>query len=366
MKPNLESLEARDLLSVLLSLNGTALTALGSQEAAHNILLRPDPAGGFDLVADGMTTTYPALTQFNYRGGAQADVVVNRTTVPGTLAFGNGNVQLFTIAPGTTVLAGDGNDILQSTGGRGSTIVGNGNSNIYGGPGDQIQAGSGVNVVYDILGTNTVRVAPHQGLDHLYVSAASTLTGSQPGDKVAQFFAAGRGVGSGTLVFDPSVGTLYFTADNAGDTYVASQIGNTLFVATTTAAGTKLSTFDARQVKLLANFGGAGNDVFVNTTTIDDVQYGAGGNNVLLGGFGSFDLEKAGGAAATQSFAWGRSPIYNDLNGSGVPGTTTVLFTDPRSFTIFRSNSTSDVLGGVSFFDAVLTLYPDQGGPKRF
>lgn len=60
-------------------------------------------------------------------------------------------------------------------------------------------------------------------------------------------------------------------------------------------AGFQTLVFNKSDVKLIANFGGAGNDTLINNTNISDVQYGAGGNNLVMGGFGALDLEKAGG-----------------------------------------------------------------------
>ena len=88
------------------------------------------------------------------------------------------------------------------------------------------------------------------------------------------------------------------------------------------------------------------------------MQYGAGGSNLLVGGTGQLDLEKAGGGAATGSVAIGRSPVQNDLNGSGLTNTSNTLIFLDGAHNIARTNSPTDtIIGPVA---TLVSLYPDQ------
>jgi hypothetical protein len=120
--------------------------------------------------------------------------------------------------------------------------------------------------------------------------------------------------------------------------------------------------FNKADVKLIANFGGAGADTLINNTTIADVQYGAGGNNMLVGGFGDLDLEKAGGASGN-SVAVGRSAHINDLNGSGsTSANCTLIFNPLATENIARSNNPADIILGFSGgLDVLISPYKLSG-----
>jgi hypothetical protein len=356
----LEALEERALLSVTAVLSGTALSLTGDEGTSHTVLVRQtaNTLGSFDVVADGVTTSFTGLTQVNYQGSNQGNTFTNRvSTLPGLINVGNGYNIVYTIAKGSTVLAGNGSNILQVTGGNSTITVGNGNNNVYGGPGDTITIGNGQNIVYDILPGNTsVSVGQHgTQVDHLFIGPQTVLSGAQAQDHVAQFFVAAP-LGSGT--FAQVGGTLYFAANNNGDTVSFYPLGPDSVLAfynLNDGTGYQFAFFFG--VNQIAAFGGTGNDSFTNNTSIDDAMYGAGGSNVLVGGYGQLDLEKAGGQAATGSIAVGRSPEYNDLNGSGLTATTnTLIFTNPAAHNIARTNSPTDVVLGAN---VLVSLYPD-------
>ncbi len=369
MRLALEALEDRSLLTVAFNLNGTVLSLIGAPNGPHNVLVRAavnptTTAATVDVVADGVTRSFAGLTQVNYNNLDQqtstVDTFTNRVaTLPGTILAFNSHNDIYTIAPKSTVLVGNGNNNLQVTGGNSIETVGNGFNTVYGGPGDAISVGSNVNTVYDILpGTQTITVAPHTGVDHLFVGPQSTLIGAQAQDHVATFFVAAP-LGSGT--FAQQGGTLYFAANNNGDNVTFFPIGpGSVFVLYNLNNGAGYQTGVFVGVNQIAAFGGTGADVFINNTSIDDVQYGAGGSNILVGGFGQLDLEKAGGQAATNSIAIGRSPVSNDLNGSGLTTTTTTLIFLAGNHNIIRTNSPTDVILGRQANDRVLSLYPDQ------
>ncbi len=357
-RPSLEALEVRALLSVSSVLNGTVLSLTGDT-APHQVLIRASAAGAgaVDILADGQTQTYTGLTQVNFTAYHGATTFTNRVaTLPGTITLGDDKATVYTIAPKSTVITGNGNDILQVTGGNSIITAGNGTDNVYGGPGDTITLGSGQDIVYDILpGTQSIAVAAHTAVDHLFVGPQSTLMGALAQDHVAQFFTAAP-QGSGTLVQSGS--TLYFAANNAGDTAYFFGTSQLLIAEYSLNDGTGFHLAFFTGVNQIAAFGGTGNDNFINSSTVDDAMYGAGGSNFLVGGFGSLDLEKSGGAAATGSTAIGRSAVYNDLNGSGLTNTTnTLIFAGGAQATnVARTNSPTDVVLGAN---RLVSLYPD-------
>lgn len=373
MNLHLEALEGRDLPSVAIQTSlGGALLGISVLSGPENVLVRPTPnvPGSIDVVYDGTTQSFMGVQTVNFfnfdSSAANTDYFTNRTTLSGNLSvFSPAATVIYTIAPGSIILGGtNGNNVIQATGGNSLIQTFGSNNSVYGGPGDRISVGTGTNnTVYDILPGNTfVNVDPHTGVDHLFTGPQTTLTGAQPQDHTAQFFVAGRTQGSGTLVQQGS--TLYFTGNNNGDYYEAFPLGapGSVFVVYNLNNGAGYQTASFFGVNQLANFGGAGADNFINNTSIDDVQYGAGGSNLLIGGTGQLDLEKAGGAAATGSTAIGRSAVANDLNGSGLTNTSnTLIFLDGGTATnIARTNSPTDTVIGLKTTDFLVSLYPDN------
>jgi hypothetical protein len=345
----LETLEERSLLSASsVTLQNGLLNIVADPTQHHTAVVSAPDANTVQVQLDNQTYTFTdPVTQLNYTGGAKGDNFTNLTSISGYLAFGNGNNVINSKAPAETIVAGNGKNFIQDFAAGSTIAVGNGQDNIYAGPGDNITAGSGRDIIYAILGTNTINVAPHAGRDYIFTSASSTVNGAQDEDHVVAFFAANRQVGSGTLVLDS--GVLYFTANNNGDTYVLNQVGTKLIATYNLNDGTGFhtQTFNKADVKQIANFGGAGNDTLINNTNIPDVQYGAGGNNVVIGGFGALDLEKAGGASGN-SLVVGRSPDYNDLTASLSAGATATLITNPfAKQNVARSVNPADVIFGL-------------------
>jgi hypothetical protein len=354
---HVECLEQRDLPSMMspVSLANGILNIEVKPNRAHAVVVSSPTAGAVQVQLDGQPFTFNSpVTQINYQGGNRGDTFANLTTTNGTINVGDGTNVVYSKAPGETINAGNGRNVIQDQAGGSTITAGDGRNSIYGGPGDSISAGSGDNVIYDILGTNQISVASHNGTDYIFASASSNVSGVQDNDYFAQFFAAGRTAGSGTLVLDN--GVLYFTANNAGDQFILTKVGDEYVANYNLNDGNGIQTqfFNTSDVRLVANFGGAGNDTFINNTRLPDVQYGAGGNNLLIGGRGPLDLEKAGGASGN-SVALGRSPRYNDLNGSGTANAISTLIIDPNAHTnIIRTNNPNDqVIGfvdGQDFF----------------
>jgi len=331
--------------SVLLQ-NGV-LNIIVDPKVSHVAIVSQPTADTVQVALDGKGYTFNAtVTQVNYLGGERGDRFTNLTGIGGVLNFGKGDDIVFSKAANQLISGGAGNNFVQDQAGGSTITVGNGNNNIYGGPNDTISVGSGNNIIYSILGPATVNIAAHKGTNYVFVSAAGTVNGAQASDRVAVFFADNRQIGSGALVLEK--GTLYFAANHNGNQLVLSEVGKKI-VATynlNDGVGFRTQVFDRTKVNLIANFGGSGDDVFINNTSIADVQYGAGGNNLLVGGFGPLNLEKAGGAAGT-SIAIGRSPIYNDLNGSGSANVTTLLIVNPHAKqNVIRTNNPADSIVG--------------------
>jgi hypothetical protein len=359
--------------SVLLQ-NGILSIAVDPNHA-HTAVISQPSAGVVQVVLDNTQFSLNSpVTQVNYQGGNRGDNFSNLTSIAGTLTFGKGDDIVYSKAANEIISAGAGDNFVQDQTGGSNITVGDGDNNVYGGAGDTISVGSGHNIVYDILGSDTINVASHKGTDYIFSNAQSTVNGAQANDRVAVFFAANRQAGSGTLVLEN--GVLYFTANANGDQYTLNQVGNKLVATYNLNDGTGFQTqvFEKSQVKLLANFGGAGNDTFINNSNIADVQYGAGGNNLIVGGFGPLDLEKAGGAAGN-SVAIGRSFDYNDVNGSGSTNASVVLIVNPfAKQNVVRTNNPADQIFGfrkkhdvfISPFgvgNAIVTLPPAQAPP---
>jgi hypothetical protein len=369
MRLSLEALEERSLLSVVTSFNGITLN-VSVNAGPENVLVRPTPnvPGSVDVVDvtnSNAVTSFKGVQAVNYFGfdgnTANTDYFTNRTTIRGSLyGIGAANQVIYTIAPASAVFGGPGNNVFQVTGGQSFISPGSGSDSTYGGPGDFINVGSGANVIYDILPGNTrVNVASHTAVDHLFTGPQTVLTGAMAQDHTAQFFVTAP-LGSGTLAQKGS--TLYFAANNNGDTvyFFGNSTLVTVLYSLNDGTGFKIAGFTG--VNQISAFGGSGSDTFINNSNIDDAMYGAGGSNLLVGGFGSLDLEKSGGQAATGSTAIGRSPIANDLNGSGLTNTsnTLIFLGGPTAQNIARTNSPTDVVIGLKTTDVLVSLYPDQ------
>ncbi|MBI3411064.1 MAG: hypothetical protein HY040_22245 [Planctomycetes bacterium] len=361
----LEQLEDRAVPSGnSVQLDAGVLSIVADAHRSHTAVVSQPDANTVQVQLDGKSYTFTdPVTTVNYTGGERSDKFTNLTPFSGNVDVGGGNNVVLSKAASVNITAGDGNNVIQESG-SGSTIeVGNGNNNIYGGAGNTtIKAGDGRNLIYDLLGTNQISIAADANRDYVFTNAASTVEGAEANDRVARFFDANRLPGSGAIVLDQ--GVLYFAANNNGDTYILNQVGNKVVAVynLNDGNGFQTQTFNRSDVKLVANFGGAGNDTIINNTDIPDVQYGAGGNNTLIGGTGALDLEKAGGASGA-STAIGRSPVYNDLNGSGNTNIQSTLIANPRAeHNIFRTNNPADVLVG---FDGFNDLLVSPFGLKR-
>lgn len=244
---NLEFLEERNLLSA--SLVNNTLVLLGSPKQ-DSFQISSDGTN-LTVLEGNKTQTFSVSSVSSILADTQAgnDTVVNNTSVPMVASLGSGD----------------------------DFVVGSSNK-------DTLDGGPGKDVVYDLLGVNTI-LSRDAARDRVFTNAASlALVDNQ--DQVARFFDTNRLPGSNAIVFEK--GVLYLTPDNDGSLTVVSKLGNKTFV---TMDGVSKS---FTGVSLIAYFGGSGNDRFVNNTSLDVVGYGGlGGNDLLVGGF-SYNLLKGG------------------------------------------------------------------------
>jgi Ca2+-binding RTX toxin-like protein len=148
LRPTLEGLEARALLTAHIGLNaatgvvqvtGTSLndTAEVRQEAGHVVVSFDDALNHERLVLQ------PAqVRKVVFDGGAGDDVFRNLTAVSSEAFGGAGNDTLVGGTGNDLLDGGDGNDTLIERGGRNLMIGGNGRDVLQGGAGDDLMMGS--------------------------------------------------------------------------------------------------------------------------------------------------------------------------------------------------------------------------------
>jgi len=260
--PSLELLESREVPTVSVLQAGTAL-----------------------LVT--MTGTAPG-----YVSVQQSAVVTSDGTVPLT-------------GPVTDVVisGSEGRDVIEVNVPASATLLGNGgNDTIFGGTGSNlIDAGNGADKVYALLGSNVINVqgqgpnSPAEA-DAVFTNAGAFVT-KDVADTVARFFGPGLTPGSGAVALaSPTAddaGTLYIAPGNAGSNTVVTQLGSKVTVNYDFGAGPQSASFTG--VKVIAYFGGSGNDTYLNSTSIPEAAYGAAGNDRLVGGTGAYSILKGSG-----------------------------------------------------------------------
>lgn len=221
---------------------------------------------------------------------------------------------------------------------------------VFGGPANDSYVGTVAHdVVYDLLGSNTVDV--RGGQPDLVITNAQSTVLADDNDFVVRFFGPNRLPGAGTVELEN--GTLYITPPNNGSSVTVADKGGQVVVATDF-AGTL--TFDRHDVKLVAYFGGSGNDTFVNDTKLDTVAYGGGGNDTLVGGTGFYDILKG---LSGNDVLVGRARS-NDLSGNGgLPGTPDgpdiLSALAGAGHNVFRVDATDTIQGGPVSGDTVFS-----------
>lgn len=270
---------------------------------SDNVITLDPAANGTDLrlTLNGVQTTYTGVTDVRVFGGIRNDDVSNNTST---------NITAFLFAGDDTFIAGTGTNT------------------VYG--------GAGKDVLYALTGQSTV-VSNDDGndADRVYVSAtAKVFTDNK--DQLVTFFANGRTPGSGIVQLDSNV--LYITPLNNGSITTIEQVGNLVLVTYDFGNGPQFAVFNKQDVKVIAYFGGTGNDLYVNNTNIEEAAYGSAGNDTIVGGFGAFNLLKGSGGNDTLIARGNRA----DVSANG--GIDTITVQQQTKATV-RTNANTTLIG---------------------
>lgn len=283
-----------------ISLQGGVLAIIAPDGGEHGVSVSAAP-GAIVGTLDGASAAFPvaAVQSLFLAGGSGDDVIQNVTNLPAVLLGGRGRDTLFT---------GTGSDFADP--------------------------GPGRDVVYSLLGSPVISTAGN-GRD-LVFSNPNNSVDAGPEDDVVTFFAPGRTPGAGTVTLEN--GVLYIAPTNAGTTTTLSYDGGNVVVSTDF-AGT--FTYRRSDVRLVAYFGGTGDDRFVNDTQIIGAAYGSAGNDVLVGGYGPYFLLKG---SSGNDVLVGRAR-RNDLSGNA--GNDVLIALAGQGDNIFRIDpGTADLVFG--------------------
>lgn len=237
------------------------------------------------------------------------DQLLNLTNINSSLDGGNGNDYLqagLTLGVGgnDTIVGGNGDDIIFDAGGTNLLFGDNGSDNIWGFGQDTIFGGNGNDLIYNIVGNG--QILGGNGNDRVITNANFTNF-ADSADRPAVVF---RNRGTSVVLEN---GVLYFPGSAADDVVNISDNGDgTITTYYRDANGVQINTFNKSDITQVAGVLGNGNDTVNNSTDIDGVFYGAGGNDYLIGGAGD-DLLK-GGAGNDLLFGNGGN---DDLTGDG-------------------------------------------------
>ncbi len=286
MKPNLEQLEDRLTPTTAVFSNGL-LFVVEQGPGTHTVSV--DSVAGRIQVTEGdgsgfnnIVTTFDSATVtsvFVLGAPNGVDVIQQNTSLPCLL------------------LGGD----------RADTIIGGRGLNF-------IDPGQGNDVVYSLLGTNTISTTG-DGQDYILTNFAATVF-SDPHDQVVRFFGPGRAPGQPFVGFDNTLsdGVLYITPSNNGSFVILNPGGRPGEVVALydlgDGNGTQTQTFEG--VQFVSYFGGTGGDVYLNNTRISEAAYGGAGNDVVYGGTGEVSFLKGLGG---NDLVVGRGS-HNDISGN--------------------------------------------------
>lgn len=289
MRLNLVRLEGRE--------TPATLTLAGSVVTVSEL-----PDGRLSALVDGSVRTYDRPDSVAIFGTGGRDVLTHNSSLP-LFAWGRG-----------------------------------GDDAVFGGTGpNTIGGGPGRDVVYALLGDNTVNVAGGSR-DRVFTNDPAAVS-ADPDDRVARFFGAGRVPGSGRAEVEN--GVLYVTPPDGGsdvrvrDSVVFFDFG----------AGWQVMALPAG-VHTVAYFGGAGDDRYQNQSRYSEAAYGGAGDDVLVGGFGRVSVLKG---RAGDDAVIGRAGRV-DLSGDGGAD---VLALPPGAHTA-RADAL-DVLTGAGGDDVILS-----------
>ncbi len=324
-KPNLESLEGRKLLTqnVLSTLANGTLAIVGTNQADSIRVSNPSPTTvQLDIKGQvSQTFSSTAVTKLVVNGLNGNDSIINLTQIPSVIVDGNGDNYIDTGLPsqlGTgandVIQVGNGNNVIQDSGGTDTFKLGNGNNVLFSYGTDNIVAGNGNNVLYNIVGKGTITAG--NGNNQVITNAnflVNTGPNSAPVYNFTQPQDAVTLAPNGVLYFRSSTGAAAVDIEDNGDGTIT-----TVFTDGATGATTTQSFLKSSVIQIGAIFG-KGSGTFVNNTNLNNVVYGgSAGGNILIGGGGSFDFQKSN---SPNDIIIGNSPTLNVLSVGGQNGT---------------------------------------------
>lgn len=310
----LEALESRDNTSVSVVLAGTNLVVKADNDGSKVVVTTPDVNTVRVNVVDEQKVYDFATSQvmsLTYNGGnsTKPEYFANKTSLPSVQNAGIGRgLHYLEGGTGTDALVGSpniysSNYLFDTSGPANSVVGGKGYNNIQVfGSSNSITAGPRGNLVYAILGSNTIN--GYNGYGDIITNAISTVTNAKRQHTVTFFQAS-----LANQVAVVQKGVLYLNPQASGVTFVVDEVGTKLVVTYTETGGVPTKfTFNKRDVNWIASFGSSGDDTYINNTSKKVVQYGAGGNDQIIGGFGLNLLKGSSG----DDIIVGRG-TYNDL-----------------------------------------------------
>lgn len=240
----LEPLEERSIPAVLLA--SRTLVVAGTAGADDAAVYGSGNA--IAVALNGATRRFAArsVDRVVFSLGAGNDFAVNQTSLPAWFQGGGGD------------------DVL---------IGGNGR--------DYIDGNAGRDTLYDLLGQNVLQA--RDGLvDRVFGNAVSRVV-SDVFDVAATFFADDRRPGAGSIVLEG--GVLYVTPADANSSVLVTRDGDDYLVVYDFGSGRQTFRAPVVSTRLLAYFGGRGDDRLRVETRLETVAYGGlDGRDVLIGG----------------------------------------------------------------------------------
>jgi len=267
MSLNLEVLEARALPATTTLLGGTLAIVGDGRADVFTVTTTPD-GGNVQAVINGVTRLFQAaaVQRIVLDGQGGNDTLTAQVpTVPDVLLGGPGADNLQAFGSTSVVLGGPGADVIYAIVGQGAFLDG----------------GAGRDRV---IGNTTSIIAPDRADFNAIVFGAAQ----------APFQVVG--------------GVLLLVGTPGNDSGTLTQQGNQIFLSYNGVSATfARGAFDA----VAAVFAG-GDDRFFNLTNLDQVMYGAAGNDMLVGTGTGFKLLKGGSGDDVLLAAAGN---FNDLTG---------------------------------------------------
>lgn len=302
MRLNLEQLESKDMPSSVSVIGGQLLVSVDGG-GTHTVSV--DNAGGAYVVTlDGQTSSFDknGVNSLKVTGDVRGvNIIQNNTSLSAVLTGGN----------------------LSDT--------------IFGGAGaNTIDPGRGDDVVYALLGTNTISTKG-DGFDRVFTNFGASVT-KDLRDELTTFFMPGRTPGAGSIgVVD---GVLYIAPTNNGS-FVSIDKGPKGQIQVTYdlggGGGTQVALFAG--VSRIAYFGGTGSDTYINNTTVNEAAYGSAGNDSITSGLGDFSLLKGSGGNDTLTLR----AKNGDVSGNG--GADLIIRTQLWGQDTFRVDALDTVIG---------------------